>query len=246
VKFLVPVLGTVALLLGSVNPLVAAPIATIDGIYDASGAYGGQAYDTPTLVFHNTSSYDFINTKVVLTGYQGTNNGVTQTLTLGTMPAGKDYVLVWAVSQAGVTFPPGPPASTNAGAPDATNQKPGDLFTYDYDDEYGVVSSAQPGNFSVTFTATLSGAGPLNGQPIFSVFSPTTNFTGGFVGWEGLDQNGFAESVFDNHNTTVSGILAEINLGLPPGVPEPTSLALFGLATLTAGYFGLRRKSPSA
>src|SRR5438067_1903948 len=64
-------------------------IATIDGNYDTLD------YDTPGLIFHNTSTYDFINAKVVLHGYQGLNNGVTQTVYLANMLAGVDSYLVW-------------------------------------------------------------------------------------------------------------------------------------------------------
>jgi hypothetical protein len=88
----------------------------------------------------------------------------------------------------------------------------------------------------------------LNGQPVFSVFSPTTNNTGGFVGWEGLDQNGFAETAFDAHTGTINGTLALIEIGFAPGVPEPTSLAVFGLVSV--GGMGLaawrRRKTAKA
>lgn len=86
------------------------------------------------------------------------------------------------------------------------------------------------GNFKVTFTATISG-GPFNGDPVFSVFSPTTNFTGGFVGWEGLDPNGVSESSYDTHSGIITGTLAVVQIGLPP-IPEPSTwmMMLVGLA----------------
>jgi hypothetical protein len=226
--------------------LLAAPIATIDGIYDASSTYGSGAYDTPTLVFHNTSSYDFINAQVVLSGYQvGTlNYGATQTVSLGTMPSGMDSVLIWTnPSYGSISMPAN---SVQVGPPSGDTFTPGSLFINDYDDSYGV-APYQVGNFSVTFTATLSGAGSLNGSPVFSVFSPTSNFTGGFVGWEGVDPNGYAESSYDAHNGTVSGTLAVIDIGTPPPSPEPATITLLGIGIAgMAGYGWRKRKAAVA
>jgi PEP-CTERM motif len=219
--------------------LLAGPIATISGIYDASATFGGGAYDTPTLVFHNTSGYDFTGAQVVLTGYQALNNGVTQTVSLGTMPNGMDSVLIWTNPTAGtISMPAG---SVRVG-PNSTYILAGSLFTYDYDDSY-TTASKTVGNFSVTFTATLSGVGSLNGQPIFSVFSPTTNFTGGFVGWEGLDPTGLNETSFDAHSGTISGTLAEINIGT---VPEPATLTMLGIGIAGMAGYGWRRKTQLA
>src|SRR5207248_1214925 len=144
-------------------------IATIDGSYDQL------AYDTPGLVFHNTSIYNFTNVVLTLHGYQGTSNGLTQSRNLADMPAGVDSQYVWSEPTAA-----------------------GNLFSYDYDDSNGVYYN-KVGNFDVTFTATLSGVGPLNGMAIFSQFSPANNATGGFVGWEGLDPDGYAETAYDTH-----------------------------------------------
>ena len=96
------------------------------------------------------------------------------------------------------------------------------------------------GNFKVTFTATISG-GTFNGDPVFAVFSPTTNFTGGFVGWEGLDQNGVSESVFDEHSGTFGGTLAVIQIGLPP-VPEPSTWAMMLVGFGGLGFAAYRAK----
>ncbi|MEO6801338.1 MAG: PEP-CTERM sorting domain-containing protein [Rhodanobacter sp.] len=199
-------------------------IATISGAYDAC------AYDTPCLQFHNTTSFDFTDAKMVLKGYgSGTlNNGINQTVSLPDLLASSDTNVVW---------------STGGGA--------GDLFASDYDDTYGFqapcpfpdpVNSglcAQVGNFSVTFTAMW------NGQSIYSVFSPTTNASGGFVGWEGIDPNGWSENpLYDVHAGSLTGVLANIFVGTPPSVPEPGALGMFGLGTLMIGLFaGLRRRA---
>jgi len=207
--------------LAQANPIL---VATISGAYDAC------AYDTPCLQFHNTTGFDFTNAQMVLKGYgTGTlNNGVSQTVSLPDMAANTDTNVVW---------------STGGG--------PGDLFAYDYDDEWGFQAPcpfpgaidaglcAQVGNFSVTFTAMW------NGQPIFSVFSPTTNASGGFVGWEGIDPDGWSENpLYDVHTGSLTGVLANIYVGTPPSVPEPGALGMFGLGMLMVGLFaGLRRRT---
>lgn len=201
----------------------ATTVATISGSYDLL------AYDTAGLTFHNTSGGTFTNVKMVLTGYQaGTlNNGLTKTVTLADMGAG-DSNVVWGSI-------PGQDGSTT----------PGNLTAYDYDDEWGntpsgytnpacvvVASLCSPvGNFKVVWTATISG-GAFNGDAVFSVFSPTSNFTGGFVGWEGLDPNGISESIYDQHSGSLTGTMAIIQLGLP--TPEPSIWAM-----MLAGFGGM-------
>lgn len=189
-----------------------AHVATIDGNYDLD------EYDTPELTFHNTSAYVFTNAQMVLTGYQGLNNGVTQTVSLGTIGIGDSSVL-W--------------------------NGPGPLFAYDYDDSKGGGGPcpANPvnaglcndvGNFSVTFTAIW------NGVSIYSVFSPHSNATGGFVGWEGLNPDGLSEDpTYDVHNGTVNGTLAYIDVGTPPPIPEP---GIVYLMAASLGALGIARR----
>ncbi len=110
----------------------------------------------------------------------------------------------------------------------------------------GAAWYAQTGNFSVTFTAEVSG-GAYNGQAVYSVFSPTTNATGGFVGWEGVDQAGYSENpLYDDHTGSLTGTLAYINLGTVP-TPEPNHIPVLSImfAGLGLAGFALRRKTAS-
>ena len=88
--------------------------------------------------------------------------------------------------------------------------------------------------------------GTFNGNSIFSVFSPTTNKTGGFLGWEGLDPTGLSETVYDQHSgstSTVNGGLADIFLGTPPPTtPLPATIPLFATGLGAMGLLGWRRK----
>lgn len=231
--------------LAMVSPANATTVATISGCYDCLGQF-----DTPTLVINNTTGGTLSNAQMVLHGYQADNLGLSLTVSLGDL--GVSTQLNWGSL-------PGVSGATS----------PGNLAAYDYDDEYigtdkqipttncgqpvvGCVAGggpqwyAQVGNFDVTFTATVVG-GLYDGDAVFSVFSPTHNATGGFVGWEGLDENGFSESPYDIHNGVITGHLADIDLGLPPppGVPEPAMWAM-----MLFGFFGagsmLRRRQAAA
>lgn len=218
-----------ALALSLASQAQATTVATISGSYDLL------FYDTAALTFHNTSGGTLTNAKMSLLGYQpGTLNvGKTATVSLGSLATG-DTNYIWL----------GPTT-------------PGNLTAYDYDDEWGNTPSGYTnpgcvvggglcslvGNFSVVFTATISG-GVFNGAPVFSVFSPTSNFTGGFVGWEGLDPTGLSETIYDQHQGSITGTLAVINIGLPPGVPEPGlwAMMLTGFGAMGAALRGARRK----
>lgn len=134
---------------------------------------------------------------------------------------------------------------------------PGNLASYDYDDTYPGTGYTNPGcminanlcalvgNFSVTFTAKISG-GIYNGDPVFAVFSPTTNYTGGFVGWEGLDPTGLSETSYDQHSGTFSGTMAIIQIGTPPPIPEPSTWAMMLIGFTGLGYVGYRSRKRAA
>ncbi len=229
--------GLAACALAAITSARATTVATISGCYDCG------VFDTASLIFNNTTGGSLTNAEMVLSGYQGQNVGLTSTVVLGTLGAGSTQFFWGSL--------PGVPSGTT----------PGNLTAYDYDDEYigtsaiindptcgghGCASGGGPqwyadvGNFKVTFTATVSG-GPFNGDKVFSVFSPNSNATGGFVGWEGLDPNGFSESpLYDVHTGVVTGDLANISLGVPPNLPEPGTLCLLGLGLAGVGF--LRRR----
>ncbi len=220
-------------------------VATIDGCYDCG------VFDTPSLIFQNTSGGLLTNAQMVLSGYQGANNGQTATVALGTLASGSTQIYWGSL--------PGAAAGTT----------PFNLTAYDYDDEFnqgtgspfwlggsnpncggtcaaggGPYWYAQTDNFKVTFTATISG-GVYDGQAVYSVFSPNSNATGGFVGWEGLDPNGYSESpLYDVHTGVVTGDMANIELGTPPsGVPE---LGTWAMMLLGFGLVGVRLGRRSA
>jgi PEP-CTERM motif len=92
----------------------------------------------------------------------------------------------------------------------------------------------------VTFNATVSG-GAFNGDHVTSVFSPTSNYTGSFVGWEGLDPTGLSETTYDMHQGSLTGTLAVITLG-STGIPEPSTWAMMLLGFAGLGYAGYRTR----
>lgn len=222
---------TIALLLagGFFASANATVVATIGGCYDCG------VYDTPSLIFNNSTGGTLTNAQMVLNGYQGDNNGRTATVNLGSLSTGSTN-FYWG-SLPGVSG----------------SMTPSSLTAYDYDDEFTgtsyqipttncggtCVSGGAPvyyaltGNFGVTFTATVSG-GAYNGQTVYSVFSPSSNATGGFVGWEGLNPSGYSESSYDIHSGVITGHLADISLGVPPAVPEPAPIAFLSLGLLVA------------
>ena len=217
-------------------------VSTIDGFY------GGNNYDTPWLTVSNTTNYSFTNVQMVLTGYQGLNNGVVSAaINLGTIVANSTQTDVWGSL-------PGVSSLTTAG----------NLAAFDYDDEYASVSNpananctindtqygydqyyfcADVGNFYVTITATWNNpAYGSNGTPIYSQFSPGEdpynignacgNTAECYIGWEGLDPSGLSETAYDDHSSGgPNGVLANIYVGSPSSVtPEPGTLFLLAPA----------------
>ncbi len=265
-KLMLLSLGLVAAVLLPIQSTQASTlVATIYGAYDANGMsvlpgnvlgdpntpnqYGGTStYDTPSLFFVNPTGYSITGAQMTLTvntlvnsGQNTLNNGVTQTVNLGTIGPNGIMQVAWGS---------------------------GGLFAYDYDDQYSsnyghgvtgnsgvgspsgdcTLNAAHPewfnfcapvGNFQVDFSGTLSGSGPLNGEAVAAVFGEY-NVDGVYTGWEGLDPLGWSENaLYDVHTGTVSGVLANIYLGTTgtvptspngPSVPEPTSLSLLGIA----------------
>ena len=246
-----------ALLLGPSAANAATQVASIYGVYDAAcgsnvpdcsfgtgytvNTNGGSPSDSPALFIVNPTTSPFTNVTITLSGYQGLNNGKVATLTTPDIASHTVYELIWGGATSSFSQPGGGPS----------------LFAYDYDDEYGHTTSnsacasvgqslcARVGNFDVNFSALL------NGNPISSSFSPDNTQGGGnqqhaFVGWEGLDPNGFSESIYDNHSGAESGVLAFIFTGTngQQNVPEPATLSLLG-AGIGALALGRRRRRRS-
>ncbi|MDE2183732.1 MAG: PEP-CTERM sorting domain-containing protein [Alphaproteobacteria bacterium] len=185
-------------------------------------------WDDPSLFIYNLTAHDFTSAQLQGLGYQGANNGVLQ-LAPGfptTILANSVYQYSWP------DYPNG--AYCGLGA--------GELFAYDYDDTYGCTGSAQPGNVSLLFSAMW------NGQAITTTpFSPNSNISGTFVGFEGLDPNGYAETAYDDHNGAPNGYLANIVVGSSSfNVPEPMTLSLFGFGLAGAAVLRRRRKADKA
>jgi len=95
-----------------VTPASATTVATIGGCYDCG------VYDTPSLIFNNTTGGTLANAQMLLTGYQGANNGVTATVNLGILGGGTTQIFWGSL--------PGVSSSTS----------PFNLTAYDYDDEF--------------------------------------------------------------------------------------------------------------
>ncbi|MDL2358603.1 MAG: PEP-CTERM sorting domain-containing protein [Pseudomonadota bacterium] len=228
-----------ALALGGAAECQASLVATI------SGQYGAPVGDTPNLFFHNSTAFAFTNVKISGQAYNGSNSLLASGIDVdksSNLIGGafhrtqvKNLPDVAAFSDLNYSFLDGSPAC-------GPSSNTGSLFAWDYDDSYGCTASAAPGNVKFTFTATW------DGQDIFAVFSPDDNFTGGFLGFLGLDETGNAESGYDAggavSGTGQFGTLAQIFTGTPPqGVPEPSSFLLLGIALFGLTASKLSRKS---
>ncbi len=216
-------------------------VSTIDGFY------GGTYYDTPWLTISNTTAYSFTNVQMILTGYQGLINGiVSPTINLADIGANSVQTDVWG-SLPGVSSSIGPGNLTAVDFEDDyssnSNTNPVGACTID-DRQYGVSQyyfCANVGNFYVTITGTWNNPSyGTSGTSIYAQFSPGQdpynignacgNTADCFIGWEGLDPNGWSETAYDDHSPGgPNGVLANIYVGEPPAVssaPEPGSLML--------------------
>ncbi|MCG2632379.1 PEPxxWA-CTERM sorting domain-containing protein [Bradyrhizobium sp. WYCCWR 13023] len=229
ISYFVSLLATLSAALITTNAHALTLVSTIDGGYNID------AYDTPSLRISNTTAYSFTGVSILLQAYQGLNNGDSQTVTLSDIAPNSLSTVIWNGSTV-----------------------PHNLFAYDYDDEWGQTTSNSGcvvtsslcsfvGNFKVTFTATWNNPayGP-GGTPITAIFSPSSNATGGFVGWEGLDPFGLSETTYDDHVGTPNGVLANIYVGTPTtvgGVPEPSTWAMMLLGFCSISFMAYRRRS---
>jgi len=206
--------------------------------YTVNNMAGTNPYDTPNLFIVNSGSTSFTGMSLKLTGYQADNNGLTATLTLPDVPSHTILMIPW-----------------DSQTPSSGSSL---LFRYDYDDEYGTTAiniacaavgygdCADVGNFDTLISGTVGST------PIASDFSPSNTQDGGnqagmFVGWEGIDPNGWSESTYDAHSGTTPGVLAYIytgTTGKQTSVPEPLSISLFG-AGLGALSIARRRRKKS-
>ncbi len=235
--------------------LVAPPGQPLATGYDTNG---GSSSDTPSLFINNNTGFAFSDVTITLKAYQGINNGSVTTIPVSQIGGGSDtiaadtlYELRWSLSGGGYGNTV-PVSGSNTSA---------DLYSFDYDDFYagnlglpacapeGYTYCERPGNFDVTFTATWDNPAYNGGAgtPNFAQFSPDNtqgpgNVAGTFVGWEGLDPSGLAETTYDNHTGAETGVLADIYVGVPSTVPEASTWTMMALGFLSLGFVGRRSR----